>query len=299
MYVQHSFADLPPDADATPTDKVEVAFKDVDIAIFVGSMAKTEGMQKKDLLKANVELFRTRGAALDKYAKKTVMVLVVGHLANTNCLIACKSAPTIPKKNFSCLTRLDHNRACYQVALRCGVSADCVKNVIIWGNHSASQYPDVHHAKVNMHGTELAAYDCIKDDAWLHRDFISTVRHRFNLHAAGIEAGNRFSCMSTAKAICDHLKDIWFGTKEGDFISMGVYAGENSYNIPEDLVFSFPVQVKQNKTCKVVTGLFINDFSRGKIDVTAAELMEEREAALQFMPNDYRPLLVNNNKNST
>ncbi|MEQ2165436.1 Malate dehydrogenase, cytoplasmic [Goodea atripinnis] len=200
-----------------------------------------EGMERKDLLKANVAIFKTQGAALDKYAKKTVKVLVVGNPANTNCLIASKSAPSIPKENFSCLTRLDHNRACSQVAMRCGVSSNNVKNVIIWGNHSSTQYPDVHHAKVNVGGAEKAAYDAVKNDAWLRGDFISTVQQR---GAAVIKARKLSSAMSAAKAICDHMRDIWFGTKEGEFISMGVYATGNSYGIPEDLIYSFPIQIK-------------------------------------------------------
>ncbi|KAM4595076.1 malate dehydrogenase, cytoplasmic-like isoform 1-T1 [Fundulus diaphanus] len=261
------------------SDKVEEAFKDIDVAILVGSMPRKEGMERKDLLKANVAIFKSQGSALDKFAKKTVKVLVVGNPANTNCLIASKSAPSIPKENFSCLTRLDHNRACSQVAMRCGVSSNSVKNVIIWGNHSSTQYPDVHHAKVNVGGAEKAAYDAVKNDAWLRGDFISTVQQR---GAAVIKARKLSSAMSAAKAICDHMHDIWFGTKEGEFISMGVYAGGNSYGIPEDLIYSFPVQIK-NKTWKIVDGLPINDFSRAKMDATAAELVEERDTALNFL----------------
>ncbi|XP_028301337.1 malate dehydrogenase, cytoplasmic-like isoform X2 [Gouania willdenowi] len=262
-----------------PTDKIEVGFKDIDAAILVGSMPRKEGMEKKDLLKANVAIFKTQGAALDKYAKKTVQVVVVGNPANTNCLIALKFAPSIPKENFSCLTRLDHNRACSQVAMHCGVSSDKVKNVIIWGNHYSTQYPDVHHAIVNTHGCELGAYKAVKNDAWLHGDFILTVQQR---GAAVIKARKLSSAMSAANAVCDHIKDIWFGTKEGEFISMGVYAAGNSYGIPEDLIYSFPVQIK-NKRWKVVDGMSTNDFSRAKMNATAAELMEERDAALDFL----------------
>uniref|UniRef100_A0AAQ4RE06 Malate dehydrogenase n=1 Tax=Gasterosteus aculeatus aculeatus TaxID=481459 RepID=A0AAQ4RE06_GASAC len=239
----------------------------------------TDKVERKDLLKANVAIFKTQGAALDKFAKKTVKVVVVGNPANTNCLIASKSAPSIPKENFSCLTRLDHNRASSQVAMRCGVSSDKVKNVIIWGNHSSTQYPDVHHAKVTVSGAEKPAYDAVKDEAWLRGDFISTVQLR---GAAVIKARKLSSAMSAAKAICDHVRDIWFGTKEGEFISMGVYAAGNSYGIPEDLIYSFPIEIK-NQTWKMVDGLPINDFSRGKMDATAAELVEERDTALDFL----------------
>ncbi|PNJ79676.1 MDH1 isoform 7, partial [Pongo abelii] len=143
---------LPLLKDVIATDKEEIAFKDLDVAILVGSMPRREGMERKDLLKANVKIFKSQGAALDKYAKKSVKVIVVGNPANTNCLTASKSAPSIPKENFSCLTRLDHNRAKAQIALKLGVTANDVKNVIIWGNHSSTQYPDVNHAKVKLQG---------------------------------------------------------------------------------------------------------------------------------------------------
>ncbi|XP_024152662.1 malate dehydrogenase 1Ab, NAD (soluble) [Oryzias melastigma] len=261
------------------TDKEEVAFKDLDAAILVGSMPRREGMERKDLLKANVAIFRSQGAALDKHAKKTVKVLVVGNPANTNCLIAAKSAPSIPKENFSCLTRLDHNRACSQVAMRCGVPATHVKNVIIWGNHSSTQYPDVHHCKVSVSGGELACFDAVKDDSWLKGDFIATVQQR---GAAVIKARKLSSAMSAAKAICDHMRDLWSGTAEGEFISMGVYSTGNPYGVPEDLIYSFPVQIK-DKSWKIVDSLAINDFSKSKMDATAAELMEERDTAVAFL----------------
>uniref|UniRef100_A0A672GT36 Malate dehydrogenase n=1 Tax=Salarias fasciatus TaxID=181472 RepID=A0A672GT36_SALFA len=270
---------LPLLKEVIPTDKEEVAFKDLDVAILVGSMPRRDGMERKDLLKANVAIFKSQGAALDKYAKKTVKVLVVGNPANTNCLIAAKSAPSIPKENFSCLTRLDHNRARSQVAMRCGVPASHVKNVIIWGNHSSTQYPDVHHCKVNMSGSELACFDAVKDDKWLTGEFISTVQQR---GAAVIKARKLSSAMSAAKAICDHMRDIWSGTAEGEFISMGVYSTGNSYGVAEDLIYSFPVEIK-NKTWKIVDGLTINKFSQEKMDATAAELIEERDTAVSYL----------------
>ncbi|XP_070771653.1 malate dehydrogenase 1Ab, NAD (soluble) [Enoplosus armatus] len=270
---------LPLLKDIVPTDKEEVAFKDLDAAILVGSMPRKEGMERKDLLKANVAIFKSQGSALEKYAKKTVKVLVVGNPANTNCLIAAKSAPSIPKENFSCLTRLDHNRARSQVAMRCGVPATHVRNVIIWGNHSSTQYPDVHHCLVNMSGSELACFDAVKDDAWLKGDFISTVQQR---GAAVIKARKLSSAMSAAKAICDHMRDIWTGTAEGEFISMGVYSSGNTYGVPGDLIYSFPVQIK-DKTWKMVEGLAINTFSQAKMDATAAELMDERDTAVAFL----------------
>ncbi|KAI4890487.1 hypothetical protein NFI96_027457 [Prochilodus magdalenae] len=299
---------LPLLREVIPTDKVEVGFKDLDAAILVGSMPRKEGMERKDLLKANVAIFKTQGAALDKYAKKTVKTdYFWPDYSNTNCLIASKSAPSIPKENFSCLTRLDHNRARSQVAIRVGVSSDRVKNVIIWGNHSSTQYPDVHHATVEQHGKEVPAFEAVKDDTWLKGDFITTVQQR---GAAVIKARKLSSAMSAAKAICDHMRDIWFGTPdvrlgfgqkpftftplvfrglpvilnvlEGEFVSMGVYSSGNSYGIPDDLMYSFPVTIK-NKSWKVMDGLAINDFSRGKMDATAAELIEERDTAVSFL----------------
>ncbi|XP_017939907.2 LOW QUALITY PROTEIN: malate dehydrogenase, cytoplasmic [Manacus vitellinus] len=270
---------LPLLREVIPTDKEEVAFKDLDIAILVGSMPRREGMERKDLLKANVKIFKSQGAALDKYAKKSVKVVVVGNPANTNCLIASKSAPSIPKENFSCLTRLDHNRAKSQIALKLGVTANDVKNVIIWGNHSSTQYPDVNHAKVNVKGKEVGVYEAIKDDSWLKGDFILTVQQR---GAAVIKARKLSSAMSAAKAICDHVRDIWFGTPAGEFVSMGVISDGNSYGVPEDLLYSFPVVIK-DKAWKFVEGLPINDFSREKMDLTAKELAEEKETAVEFL----------------
>ncbi|XP_029449525.1 malate dehydrogenase, cytoplasmic [Rhinatrema bivittatum] len=261
------------------TDKEDVAFKDLDVAILVGSMPRREGMERKDLLRANVKIFKSQGAALDKYSKKSVKVVVVGNPANTNCLTALKSAPSIPKENFSCLTRLDHNRAKAQIALRLNVASDDVKNVIIWGNHSSTQYPDANHATVKLHGKEIGVYEAVKNDTWLKGDFITTVQQR---GAAVIKARKLSSAMSAAKAICDHVRDIWFGTPEGEFVSMGVISNGNSYEIAEDLLYSFPVCIK-NKTWKIVDGLVINNFSREKMDLTAKELSEEKETALEFL----------------
>ncbi|XP_070588648.1 malate dehydrogenase, cytoplasmic isoform X1 [Erythrolamprus reginae] len=262
------------------TDKEDVAFKDLDVAVLVGSMPRKEGMERKDLLKANVKIFKSQGAALDKYAKKTVKVIVVGNPANTNCLIASKSAPTIPKDNFSCLTRLDHNRAKSQIALKVGVTAKDVKNCIIWGNHSSTQYPDVNHAKVKIQGKYTGVYEAVKNDNWLKGDFITTVQQR---GAAVIKARKLSSAMSAAKAICDHVRDIWFGTPEGEFVSMGVISDGNSYGVPDDLIYSFPIVLSKDKTWKFVEGLPINDFSREKMDLTAKELVDEKETAVEFL----------------
>ncbi|XP_075719259.1 malate dehydrogenase, cytoplasmic [Rhinoderma darwinii] len=261
------------------TDKEEVAFKDLDVAVLVGSMPRREGMERKDLLKANVNIFKSQGAALDKYAKKTVKVIVVGNPANTNCLTALKSAPSIPKENFSCLTRLDHNRAKAQIALFVNVASDEVKNVIIWGNHSSTQYPDVSHAVVKLQGKDVAVSEAVKDDSWLKGNFICTVQKR---GAAVIAARKLSSAMSAAKAICDHVRDIWFGTPEGEYVSMGVISDGNSYGVPNELLYSFPVTIK-DKTWKIVEGLKISDFSREKMDATAKELQDEKDTAFEFL----------------
>uniref|UniRef100_A0A2K5ERB4 Malate dehydrogenase n=1 Tax=Aotus nancymaae TaxID=37293 RepID=A0A2K5ERB4_AOTNA len=260
---------LPLLKDVITTDKEEVAFKDLDVAILVGSMPRREGMERKDLLKANVKIFKSQGAALDKYAKKSVKVIVVGN----------PSAPSIPKENFSCLTRLDHNRAKAQIVLKLGVTANDVKNVIIWGIHSSTQYPDVNHAKVKLQGKEVTVYEALKDDNWLKGEFVTTVQQR---GAAVIKARKLSSAMSAAKAICDHVRDIWFGTPEGEFVSMGVISDGSSYGVPDDLLYSFPVVIK-NKTWKFVEGLPINDFLHGKMDLTAKELTEEKETAFEFL----------------
>ncbi|NP_001083335.1 malate dehydrogenase 1 S homeolog, cytoplasmic isoform mdh1 [Xenopus laevis] len=264
------------------TDKEDVAFKDLDVAILVGSMPRREGMERKDLLKANVKIFKSQGAALNKYSKKSVKVIVVGNPANTNCLTALKSAPSIPKENFSCLTRLDHNRAKAQIALKLNVASDDVKNVIIWGNHSSTQYPDASHASVTLQGKDVGAFEAVKNDDWLKGGFITTVQQR---GAAVIKARKLSSAMSAAKAICDHVRDIWFGTPEGQFVSMGVISDGNSYGVPEDLMYSFPLTIK-NKTWKIVEGLCINDFSREKMDITAKELQDEKETAFEFLSSE-------------
>uniref|UniRef100_UPI00398E7192 malate dehydrogenase 1Ab, NAD (soluble) n=1 Tax=Pristiophorus japonicus TaxID=55135 RepID=UPI00398E7192 len=261
------------------TDKEEEAFNCIDVAILVGSMPRREGMERKDLLQANAKIFKSQGNALDKFAKKTVKVLVVGNPANTNCLTAIKSAPSIPKENFSCLTRLDNNRARAQIAYKLGIPSNDVKNVIIWGNHSSTQYPDANHATVKVQGKEMSVSDAIKDDAWLKGDFISIVQQR---GAAVIRARKLSSAMSAAKAISDHMKDIWFGTPEGEWVSMGVISNGNTYNIPNDLVYSFPVQIK-NKTWSIVECLPINDFSCERMKATASELVEERDTAAEFL----------------
>lgn len=255
------------------------AFTNVDAAILVGAMPRKEGMERKDLLKANAKIFEVQGKALDMHAKKTCKILVVGNPANTNCLIASKCAPSIPAENFSCLTRLDHNRAVAQIAMRLGLKTDAVKQVTIWGNHSSTQYPDVSHAKVLQSGVAVPVTEAVKDDHWLQGEFLKVVQTR---GAAIIKARKLSSAMSAAKAICDHMRLWWFGTPEDDWQSMGVISNGNPYGIPEGIIYSFPVRIKNGKW-EIVSGLDISDFSRGKMDATAKELCEERDAAMSFI----------------
>jgi malate dehydrogenase len=261
----------------TPTSDIPTAFKDIDVAILVGAMPRREGMERKDLLKANVRIFKQQGEALSQYAKKTVKVVVVGNPANTNAFICKMYAKGIPPENFTCLTRLDQNRAQSQIAAKVGVSAQDVRNIIIWGNHSSTQFPDVSHATVHVGGKDIKVPEAVKDDAWLKGEFISCVQTR---GAAVIKARKLSSAMSAAKAICDHLHDWWFGTKEGSWVSMGV-PSDGSYGIEAGLVYSFPIQIKPDHTYTIVQGLSIDDFARGKMDATKQELVEERDDALK------------------
>ncbi|RDD44904.1 Malate dehydrogenase, cytoplasmic [Trichoplax sp. H2] len=261
------------------TDDPKVAFKDIDLAIMVGAMPRREGMLRKDLLKANVKIFEVQGKAIDEVAKKDVRVVVVGNPANTNCLVMSQYAKTIPKENFSCLTRLDQNRAQAQIAARLNVKNTEVRNVIIWGNHSSTQFPDASHAKMT-NGDSVT--ERVSDDNWLHGEFISTVQKR----GAAVIAARKFSsAVSAAKAICDHVRDLWNGTKEGEWTSMGVISDGNSYGVPDNVMYSFPVRIK-NRKWEFVNGLSVSDFARSKMEATANELVEERDTAFQFLSTE-------------
>lgn len=265
---------LPLLAGVVPTDDPNVAFKDVSAAFLVGAMPRKEGMERKDLLSANVKIFKVQGEALDKYAKKDVKVLVVGNPANTNAFICSHYAQSIPRENFTAMTRLDQNRAQAQISARLGVPVYDVKNVIIWGNHSATQFPDVKNAVVKVGGAEKPVYDAVNDTKYLQTDFVTTIQKR---GAAVIAARKMSSAMSAAKAATDHMRDWWNGTSNGQWVSMGVVS-DGSYGVPKDIVFSFPVSI-QNKQWKIVQGLSVDDFARSKFDVTAKELLEEKEEA--------------------
>lgn len=258
------------------TDEKE-AFKGIDAAFLVGAMPRKEGMERKDLLAANVKIFKSQGASLHN-AKPTCKVIVVGNPANTNAFICAKyAAPHIPARNISAMTRLDHNRATAQIAAKCGVFSKDIKNMIIWGNHSATQYPDVRHAKVTVGGAEKDVPSAVNDEAWLHGDFISMIQKR---GAVIIQKRKLSSAMSAAKASCDHIHDWFAGTKPGQWVSMAV-PSDGSYGIPEGIMYSFPCTVDQNREWKIVQGLAIDDFSRGKMDATLKELQGERDEALK------------------
>jgi len=259
-----------------PTADPIVAFKDVSAAFLVGAMPRREGMERKDLLSANVKIFKVQGEALNNHAKKDVKVLVVGNPANTNALICSHYAPSIPRENFSAMTRLDQNRARAQIAQRLKTDISNVKNLIIWGNHSATQFPDVANGTANGKPvTDLV------DAAFLQNEFIGIVQKR---GAAVITARKMSSAMSAAKAASDHVRDWWQGTQSGTFVSMGVVS-DGSYGIPKDIVFSFPVEIK-DRQWKIVQGLKLDDFARSKLDITTKELLEEKEEAMFVCNSD-------------
>lgn len=274
---------LPLLTDVVCTSDVNAAFKDIDAALLVGAMPRREGMERKDLLKANVKIFKAQGQALDTQAKKTVKVLVVGNPANTNAYICRKFAPSIPTENFSCLTRLDQNRAQAQVAnylqekKQINVPCKDVYNVTIWGNHSSTQFPDVSHSSVVVNGTEQPARQAIQDDNWVNNEFIKVVQTR---GGAVIAARKLSSAMSAAKAICDHMRDWWFGTAQGRWVSMGVIS-DGSYGIEQGLMYSFPVHITPQRAWSIVPGLELSEFAREKMEITKTELIEERDQALE------------------
>ncbi|HXF78210.1 MAG TPA: malate dehydrogenase [Usitatibacter sp.] len=247
----------------------KVAFRDVDIALLVGARPRGPGMERKDLLEANGAIFVPQGKALDEVASRDVRVLVVGNPANTNSLIAMKNAPSLKPTQFTAMMRLDHNRALTQVAQKTGKAVTSVKKMSIWGNHSATQYPDVFNAEVD--GQNAARL--INDQAWVEGTFIPTVQKR---GAAIIEARGLSSAASAASAAIDHVRDWVAGTPSGDWVSMGI-PSDGSYGIPEGLMFGYPVTCKGGQY-QIVQGLQHNDFAKSKIAATQKELQEERAA---------------------
>ncbi len=248
-------------------------FDGVNLALLVGARPRGPGMERGDLLEANGGIFAPQGKALNDVAADDIKVLVTGNPANTNALIAMNNAPDIPRERFSALTRLDHNRAISQLAVKLGVPVTEVKKMTIWGNHSATQYPDIYHAEVSGRN----AAEAVGDQAWIENDFIPTVAKR---GAAIIEARGASSAASAASATIDHARTWVSGTAEGDWTSMSV-CSDGSYGVEEGLISSFPVTIKDG-AWSIVQGLDINDFSRAKIDASVAELASERDAVKQL-----------------
>jgi malate dehydrogenase len=252
----------------TVSDDPNVAFQDVDLAMLVGAKPRGKGMERGDLLAENGKIFGPQGRALNEHASRDVRVLVIGNPANTNCLIAMKSAPDLDPRQFTAMTRLDHNRAISQVAEKTGAAVTDIRKVTIWGNHSATQYPDLNHATVNGR----PAMEQL-EQGWVRDEFIPRVQKR---GAEVIEARGLSSAASAAYAGLDHVRDWVRGSAEGDWVSMGI-PSDGSYGIPEGLIYSHPC-VCRDGGYEIVQGLDIDDFSRGKMDATRAELEEERDA---------------------
>ena len=254
--------------DVVATDDASLAFKDADFAFLVGARPRSADMERRDLLAENGKIFAPQGRALNDNASRNIRVLVVGNPANTNALIAMRNAPDLDPVRFTAMTRLDHNRAVAQVAERCDSAVSEVRRVTVWGNHSATQYPDLSHATVRGQ----AASELLDPD-WIRENFIPRVQRR---GTEIIEARGASSAASAAHAALDHMRDWIFGTKEGDWVSMAV-PSDGSYGIPEGVIYSYPVTTAQGDY-RVVPGLEIDEFSRGKMDATFRELEEERDA---------------------
>ncbi|MFN7572974.1 MAG: malate dehydrogenase [Betaproteobacteria bacterium] len=249
------------------------AFKDVEVALLVGARPRGPGMERKDLLAANAQIFTAQGKALDASAARNVKVLVVGNPANTNAYIAMKSAPSLPKQNFTAMLRLDHNRALSQLATRTGQPVASIEKMVVWGNHSPTMYPDLRFATVG--GTPAEAL--VNDDAWYRDTYIPTVGKR---GAAIIDARGLSSAASAANAAIDHIRDWTLGTN-GHWVTMGV-ASDGSYGIPQDIIYGFPTVCAGGKY-EVVKGLEIDEYSRSKMDATLKELLEERDGVAHLL----------------
>ncbi|GLT60225.1 hypothetical protein SLA2020_330000 [Shorea laevis] len=261
------------------TTDVAEAWKGVNIAVMIDGFPRKEGMRRMDVVSKNVSVYTAHAAALEQLAAPDCKVLVVANPANTNALILKDFAPSIPAKNITCLTRLDHNRALGQLShQRLNVHVSDVKNVIIWGNRSSTQYPDVNHATVTTSNGEKPVRNAVEDDNWLETEFITTVLHR---GLAIIKAQKLSSALSAASAACDHIRDWVLGTPKGTWVSMGV-CSDGSYGIQPGLIYSFPVTCQKGEW-SIVQGLEINEFSRKKMDATEKELIEEKQWAYSFL----------------
>jgi malate dehydrogenase len=258
----------------TPASDPMVAFKDVQVALLVGARPRGPGMERKDLLEANGKIFAPQGQALDRVADRNVKVLVVGNPANTNCLIAMKNAPSLKPSQFTGMMRLDHNRAVSQLAQKVKKPVSAIRKVTVWGNHSATQYPDLFQAEAD--GKKL--WPQINDQAWLENSFIPTVQKR---GAAIIDARGLSSAASAANAAIDHVRDWICGSRDGDWLTMGVPA-DGSYDIPEGVIYGYPVTCR-NGSYQVVKGVEVSEFSRKRMDATLKELHEERDSVRSLL----------------
>ena len=255
------------------TDDARVAFKDCHAALLVGARPRGPGMERKDLLLANAQIFSAQGKALDAVASRDVRVLVVGNPANTNALIAMKNAPSLKPQSFTAMTRLDHNRALSQLAAKTGSHVNDIQRMIIWGNHSATQYPDINHCLVKGQAART-----LVDQDWIEKDFILTVQQR---GAAIIKARGASSAASAASAAIDHIRDWFRGSPQGDSLSMGI-PSDGSYGIPEGVIYSYPV-ICRGGQYEIVQGLDIDAFSRARMDATHKELLEERDGVKDLL----------------
>jgi malate dehydrogenase len=257
-----------------PASDPMVAFKDAEVALLVGARPRGPGMERKDLLEANGKIFTPQGRALDQVAKRNVKVLVVGNPANTNCLIAMKNAPSLKPQQFTGMMRLDHNRACSQIAQKVRKPVSAIRKITVWGNHSATQYPDIFQAEADGQ----KAWPMINDQAWLENTFIPTVQKR---GAAIIEARGLSSAASAANAAIDHMRDWVHGTQDGDWVTMGV-PSDGSYGIPEGIIYGYPVTTRGGQY-QVVKGIDISEFSRKRMEATLKELHEERDGVKHLL----------------
>ncbi len=254
--------------DVIATDKPQLAFRDADIALLVGARPRGPGMERKDLLQANAEIFSTQGRVLDEVASRNIKVLVVGNPANTNALIAMRNAPALAPEQFTAMTRLDHNRALWQLAAKTGARVTDIKKMTIWGNHSATQYPDLRYATVRGRpAPELV------EQKWVRDEFVPTVQQR---GAVIIKARGQSSAASAANGAIDHMRDWLRGTASDDWVSMAV-ATDGSYGVQPDLIYSFPATTRDGRYA-IVQDLAIDDFSRERMQLTERELAEERDA---------------------
>ncbi|GJN26806.1 hypothetical protein PR202_gb14766 [Eleusine coracana subsp. coracana] len=259
------------------SDEAE-AFKGVNFAVLIGGWPRKEGMERNDLIAKNVTIYRSQASALQKHAAPNCKVLVVANPANTNALVLKEFASAIPAKNITCLTRLDHNRALGQISEKLGVHVGDVKNAIVWGNHSSTQFPDASHATVKTEQGEKPVRELVTDEKWLREEFVSIVQQR---GAAVIKARKQSSSLSAASAACDHMRDWILGTPKGTWVSMGVYS-DGSYGVPEGIFYSFPVTCEKGEWT-IVQGLQIDEFARSKMELSANELEEEKAIAYELV----------------